>query len=151
MHVMHTPFRQLKFVASAAYSGTTWYLHASAAALANTRELQRLRVHSHFKNQHKGRSHLWRPSEYQRMLCNAYTRAIQAADADKNPGRWAELLEYGISWARALDCRAVSSLLDANPPLEVGRRPLGGGGGGFFLGGELAAEEGFSKGLASRC
>ena len=43
----------------------------------------------------------------------------------------------------------VSSLLDATPPpVEVGRRPLGGGGVG---GGGLAAEEGFSKGLASRC
>ena len=39
---------------------------------------------------------------------------------------------------------AVSSLLDATPPppIEVGRRPL--------WGGRLAAEEGFSRGLASR-
>ena len=41
----------------------------------------------------------------------------------------------------------MSSLLYATPPapVEVGRRPLGGGWGG------LAAEEGFSRGLASRC
>ena len=41
------------------------------------------------------------------------------------------------------------------PPVEVGQRPLGGGGGGFgggaLGGGRLAVEEGFSKGLASRC
>ena len=39
---------------------------------------------------------------------------------------------------------AVSSLLDATPPppVEVGQRPPWGG---------LAAEEGFSRGLASRC
>ena len=44
----------------------------------------------------------------------------------------------------------VSSLLYANPPpkIEVGRRPLGGGGGS--LGGRLAADGGFSGGMASR-
>ena len=36
------------------------------------------------------------------------------------------------------------------PPVEVGRRPLGRGG-SFFREGGLPAEEGFSKGLASRC
>ena len=35
------------------------------------------------------------------------------------------------------------------PPVEVGRRLPGGGGG--LLGGALAAEEGFPRGLASRC
>ena len=36
------------------------------------------------------------------------------------------------------------------PPVEVGRRPPGGGGGFFGGGGGLAAEEGFSGGMASR-
>ena len=50
---------------------------------------------------------------------------------------------------------AVPSLLDATPPPSrsgpKAPRGGGGGGGGLFGGGGLAAEEGFSKGLASRC
>ena len=72
------------------------FLHAFLAALNNTPPLQRLRLHAHFKHQHKGRSLLWTPSEYQRMLCNAYTRAIELANADSNLGCWAELPEYQI-------------------------------------------------------
>ena len=45
--------------------------------------------------------------------------------------------------------RPLAFRRDSPPPVEVGRRPLGGG--GLFLGGGLAAKKGFSKGLASRC
>ena len=35
-------------------------------------------------------------SEYLRVLCNGYTRAIEMADNESNLGCWAELLEYRI-------------------------------------------------------
>ena len=38
-----------------------------------------------------------------------------------------------------------------SPPSRSGPKAPRGGGGGAFGGGGLAAEEGFSKGLASRC
>ena len=51
---------------------------------------------THFKNQHKGRCSLWSPSEYQQLLCNSYSQAIQHADNESNLGRWAEVLEFRI-------------------------------------------------------
>ena len=74
-----------------------WYLHTTRAALSATTSLQRLRVHALFKDQKKGRSSLWAASDYQQLLCNAYTRAIRTADRDSNLGRWAALLEFCIT------------------------------------------------------
>ena len=86
----------LSCVASASFSGTTWYLHATCQALEKVTLLQKLRIYTHFTNQHKGRCSLWSPSEYQQLLCNSCSQAIQHADNESNLGRWAELLEFRI-------------------------------------------------------
>ena len=83
-------------VASASFSGTIWYLHATCQALEKVTLLQKLRIYTHFRNQHKGRCGLWSPSEYQQLLCNSYNQAIQHADSESNLGRRAELLEFRI-------------------------------------------------------
>ena len=84
------PLPSLLLVASASLSGTRWYLFPTYAAIDSLFSVKRPRLHSHF-NQHKGRSVLWQPCEYQQLLCHACTRTIQMANADSNSGRWAEL------------------------------------------------------------
>ena len=84
-------------VAGREFKQLMWYLHTTRAALAATTSLQRLRVHALFKHRKKGWSNLWAASDYQQLLCNAYTRAIRTADRDSNLGRWAHLLEFRIT------------------------------------------------------
>ena len=57
-------------VASASFSGTIWYVHATCEALEKVTLvtlLQKLRIYTHYRNQHKGRCGLWSPSEYQQL------------------------------------------------------------------------------------
>ena len=84
-------------VAGGEFQQVMWYLHTTRGALAATTSLQWLRVHALFENHKKGWSNLWAASDYQQLLCNAYTRAIRTADRDSNLGRWAELLEFCIT------------------------------------------------------
>ena len=91
-----TPDVSFKPVVCARYAGTVWHLHASCAAIEATSLLQSLRLHAHFKHQDKGHGTLWKPSEYQQLLCNTYTKAIHKADIDSDLGGWAELLEYRL-------------------------------------------------------
>ena len=91
-----SPCDSLSCVASASFAGTLWYLHATREALEKTTPLQKLRIYTHFRIQHKGRCRLWSTSEYHQLLCNSYSQAIQNADSESNLGRWAELLEYRI-------------------------------------------------------
>ena len=86
----------LSCVAFAPFSGTMWYLHATCQALEKATPLQKLRIYTHFRIQHKGRCGLWSPPQYQQLLCNSCSQAIQHADSESNLGRWAELLEYRI-------------------------------------------------------
>ena len=84
-------------IAAGVFQQVMWYLHTTRDVLFATTSLQRLRVHALFKNQNKGWSSLRAASDYQQLLCNAYTRAITAAERDSNLGRWAELLEFRIT------------------------------------------------------